>query len=134
MNKKRERNEALKLNRRKLRIAWLKEIPWLEYLETAEACDGMRWSHMPLYALYGSDHPKRQEAWDRHKCKAPAKWKFKAFKSRRKRLDNGDWADYAKSGTYCWQHLVNQLTYHNVEDERMRQWEKDHPITWRTAS
>lgn len=76
-------------------------LPWVTRLSRAQACDGYRWSHMPLAALDSSASIAR------FRCKARARWKFTALP---------DTLLAAPSGTYCWQHLLVML-WHNPDEE-----------------
>jgi len=115
---------------RKKRMDWFKNSPGLTYLDKGVQCDEMRWSHMPLKAIYGKDEEERRAAWEKHRCRAPAKWKLKAKRPGRKTRANRNRRDEARSGTYCWQHMINQITYNLTELERMMDYEKEHPPDW----
>jgi hypothetical protein len=95
----------------------LARCPWIARLKNSRPCDGLTWGKVPLKALYAWG-PKRQNpptGTDKYKCKKPARWRFTASK----RYD-------AKSGTYCWSHLWQQMD-HMGEYERFRRWWEKQP-------
>lgn len=85
-------------------------LPWVTRLDKAGACDGYRWSRMPMAALDSS------VTLDRFRCKARARWQFTGLhsggRSRAALLMD------APDGTYCWQHLCVMLRHNPAETER----------------
>jgi hypothetical protein len=72
-------------------------LPWVTRLEKTQSCDGYRWSHMPLKALYKmGDKPPVPGLKEKYRCKNRARWKFRALRN-----------SSAKSGVYCWSHLIS---------------------------
>jgi hypothetical protein len=57
---------------------------------------------MPLKALHGP------EAMARFKCRARARWQFRAL---------GRGYAPARDGTYCWHHLFSLGLYHGTDEE-----------------
>jgi hypothetical protein len=78
-------------------------LPWVTRLERTRACDGYRWTHMPLKALRDPD------VLERYRCRGRARWVFTALKVRHPATD----------GTYCWSHLLTQLTQYPDEEARL---------------
>jgi hypothetical protein len=79
-------------------------LPWVTRLERTQPCDGYRYTHMPGKALYGND----PELLAKYKCKAPARWRFRALK-------RGPIP--AHDGTYCWRHLFALGLQHDLAEE-----------------
>jgi hypothetical protein len=77
-------------------------LSWVTRLEQTRDCDGYRWAHMPHKAL------RDPEIMARYKCRARARWRFRADKR----------ADLpAHDGTYCWSHLWSLGLQHNMAEE-----------------
>lgn len=92
-----------------------KQIPWVTRLKKPRPCDSLRWGEVPLKALY-SMNGKSPTGTEGYECKSPGYWKFKASKR-----------SNAKSGIYCWQHLLYSGIYHDyVEQTRLARWAKRH--------
>ena len=103
------------------RKRFLASLPWITVLDdmprlgkNLPMCQGIKWGKVALSDIYNHG-PKGQTPprgiQDRAKCKHRAHWRFKAKGSRSK------YAWPAKSGDYCWFHLVQQ-SYNKVEQAR----------------
>lgn len=80
-------------------------LPWVTRLARSRPCDGYRWSRMPQRAV--RDAELRQE----FRCRSLASWRYVTSRGR--------WS--GKSGSYCWNHLVDQLE-HASDRRRNRGW------------
>jgi hypothetical protein len=80
-------------------------LPWVTRLESTQDCDGYRYSAMSFKAF--RDPVLREK----YKCKAPARWRFRALKQRDPRLAQ------AQDGTYCWRHLFSLGLQHDMAEE-----------------
>lgn len=92
------------------RIAFLMSIPWVKRLKTAVPCDDLKWSKVPLKALYPM-YGKPATGTEPYKCKSPGYWRFKALKR-----------SHARDGNYCYMHLRSHLLYDNDEEQRLKKW------------
>lgn len=110
----------------------IKLLPWVTYLpkqKTPRPCDGLRYSSMPLKALFhhGPNQTKPPTGTTRYKCKVSARWRFKALKK-----------SDAKDGVFCWSHLWSQCLWHMGEHDRAKSYFdkhlKQHPNPFKEES
>jgi len=97
------------------RMQLVARLPWVTRLDEAHPCDGYRWSHMPLKAIYGRrGQPPDPAELEKYRCRKSAWWKFEAiFPSTREAQ--------APDGIYCWQHLFSLgLRANMAEDARFQ--------------
>lgn len=92
--------------------------PGVKRLKMSVPCDGVKWSQVPLRALYNWG-PGRQNAptgLDPYRCKKLAWWRFTALKRRRRESEN-----------FCWTHLMHAGLYADMDEEaRTKRWLKRH--------
>ena len=91
------------------------KVPWVTRLTKPHKCDGIKWSTVAMKDLYpsgpGGSTPARGIQ-DKSRCKMNAYWRFKALRS-----------STARSGVYCYTHLIYQGVYANMEEEaRLTKW------------
>lgn len=81
-------------------------IPWITYSTKRVPCDGIRWSQVPLKAIYtmGGKPPTGTE---KYRCKNWGYWHFTAHKK-----------SGATTGVYCWHHLGTQIHHDPIEEDR----------------
>jgi hypothetical protein len=77
-------------------------LPWVTRLEETTSCDGYRWSAMSFRAR------RDPELMAKYKCRAPARWKFRALKRN---------LMFSQDGTYCWSHLWAMGLQHDMTEE-----------------
>lgn len=89
-------------------------VPWITRLDKAVPCQGLK-SHTPLKAVY-SMGGKPPVGLAPYACKNPGYWKFEAL--------NGEPQDIpARSGVYCWSHLLSRGLFASVAEEtRFNEW------------
>jgi hypothetical protein len=93
----------------------LARVPWIRKLSIGTRCDGIKWSKVPLKAVYAIAGRKPTGITDQYRCRNMAHWKFTALKTSKMHP--------ATSGTYCWQHLMNLGIYYNSEETtRFQEW------------
>jgi hypothetical protein len=80
-------------------------LPYVTRLDATQECDGYRYSAMSFKAR--RDPVLRAT----YRCKAPARWRFRALRARRPDLPP------ASDGTYCWHHLFSLGLYHDMAEE-----------------
>lgn len=101
---------ATKQEMSKLRVLFLKSLPFVTYLSRGRQCEGFM-SHTSLKHVFGTDEQRAK----RPKCKNPAHWKFTALKK-----------STADSGVYCQSHLFSRCLYGDMDEEkRTEQYAKD---------
>lgn len=81
-------------------------LPWVTRLPATQECDGYRWAHVTMKAL------RDPAILATFKCKQRARWDFNA-----ETLNPRP----ARSGVYCWSHLLVQL-HHQGEQDRFNEW------------
>lgn len=86
-------------------------LPWVTRLTRPTRCDEYRWAHMTSKARRD---PIEQE---RYRCQHNASWRYVATRAR--------WS--GKTGSFCWNHLVNQL-HHVPDEQRNRAWWTEHLV------
>jgi hypothetical protein len=91
------------LNRRQALMA---SLPWVTRRKSPVPCDGIKWSQVPLKALY-SRGGKPPEGLEKYRCSKPAYWTFRSLKK-----------SHAQSGNYCWSHLVYNGVYGDMIEEK----------------
>jgi hypothetical protein len=95
----------------------LQQLPFVKLLLTKDLppCDGIRWSHVPLRAVWHPKTHKRQpdSELEPYRCRNRGRWKFTALKR-----------SNSKSGVYCMSHLFVQLTQDDRERKRLHEYEK----------
>jgi hypothetical protein len=113
----------------KERKAHLLNIPWITLVKKPHRCDGVKWSGMPLYALYNGVRNKTKEEqdarFDKQRCKKKGLYRLRALK--RGRI----YETKANSGEYCWSHLMNNLNYSPGERRRLDAWFEKNPPPWK---
>lgn len=107
----------------KERKEYLLTVPWITLVKRPKRCEDYRWSHVSLAMIYSQDDERRAALREKYRCKNKGLYRLKAKKSRKA------WAHNAKSGAYCWSHLMNQIWY-TEEAARMEQWQKENPPPW----
>jgi hypothetical protein len=75
------------------RMDYVARLPWVTRLAATQDCDGYRWAHMPGKAL------RDPAVMATYKCRARARWRFRALPESRRNPYPAD------DGTYCWSHL-----------------------------
>ena len=102
-------------------------MPRVHKLKTPERCEGIRWSEVPLKALYpwGRGRKNPPTGTKAYRCRNNGWWKFTALAPRRDPL--GEFDFQAQSGTYCWVHLWKQIHDHTREYEHFLRWFKRQP-------
>lgn len=98
-------------------------LPWVTKLtKPKDHCEGIKWGTVALKDLYAhgvKDSIPARGIQDRSRCKKKGWWKFKALRLR------GAWDHEAKSGIYCWSHLIQQTYTNNKESDRLNKaWDK----------
>jgi len=83
---------------------YVARLPWVTRLEQTQDCDGYRYAHMPLKAV--GDPAARAK----YKCRARARWQFRALAPSRRNPAP------AQSGTYCWSHLWSLGLQHGMTE------------------
>lgn len=87
-------------------------LPWVKRLKDPVPCQGVKWSTVALRDLYVMHGKQPRGIQERSRCKNRAGWRFTALKR-----------SSAKSGDYCWAHLLSAgLAHDPQEDERTRRW------------
>lgn len=119
----REVKSMLSLEQRQALAA---QLPWIKRRKRPkERCDGIKWSQVSdkdLYQHGPRDNPKPARGiQERAKCKRRGWWTLKACRPR----NNYDYP--ARSGTYCWEHLLIELR-HEPEQERYLRWKGKLPV------
>jgi hypothetical protein len=99
------------------RQAFMAGLPWATKLaKPKEHCEGIKWNTVAMKDICASGSRDRQlpprGLQDRSRCKNKGWWRFRALRLR------GAWAHSAKSGTYCWAHLVQQTCGTPEEEAR----------------
>lgn len=96
---------------------FLEFLPFVKRLRVAQPCDGLRWSIMPLKALYthGPGRSLPPTGVEKYKCKNVAYWKFTALKK-----------SNAHDGVYCMSHLFAAGIGHDMDEQNRldRWWQK----------
>jgi hypothetical protein len=91
------------------RTDYVARLPWVTRLEQTQDCDGYRYAHMPLKAV---GDPEIRAT---YKCRARARWRFRALASSRRN------PAAAQSGTYCWSHLWSLGLQHGMAEHARTQ-------------
>lgn len=91
----------------------IKDLPWVKELKRPVPCEALKWSRMPLKALYnhGPNRSLPPTGTDKYKCKRMARWSFKDGKNR---------YGFNKTGHYCWSHLICYAMGTMDHEERVR--------------
>ena len=102
---------------KKERMVFVTGLPWVTKLKVPiDRCEGIRWSTVAMKDIYPSgpraDQVPARGFQDRSLCKNKGWYKFKALRPR------GAFAYEAKSGTYCWSHLMTQIYSTPQEESR----------------
>lgn len=100
------------------RQAFMAALPWVTKLtKPKDHCEGIKWGTVAMKDIYVSGPRANQVPargfQDRSRCKNKGWWRFRALHLR------GAWAHSAKSGTYCWAHLVQQIDSTPEEEARV---------------
>lgn len=101
-------------------ILKLEDLPWIKRLKKSTTCDGLKYSRMPLKALYRHG-PKRSlppTGVEPYRCKSPAYYHFKGLKSATA------WGTPDQTGNYCWNHLIYQAMGSPEHEIRIERWIK----------
>lgn len=86
-------------------------IPWVRRLRRPRECGGFM-SHTPLKAVFGTLEQRAA----RPRCRNRAWWHFTALRR-----------SWARSGDYCWSHLVSRGLYGDaLEEARTERWLERH--------
>jgi hypothetical protein len=100
-------------------------VPRVRKLKKPTPCEGIRWSEVPLKALYswGPGRKNPPTGLEKYRCKMWGWWSFTALP--RSKRDPYDYP--ATSGHYCWIHLWKQIHDHTREHRAFTKWFKRQP-------